>query len=306
MHIPHRTSTVTEYDDMKPKAVGLVRTDKSGLTAPQRAIDIRRHAEQLGYRYLYTVRPPDDHPDPIGYALSIAFAVHAAAIVIYDPETVDNTSARVCDACNLETACPPTPWAAASDGTNDPAHARPDRALTVPESHRIMQQHRACRAALCPRKASALGCLVKAGKVIPPTASPRERAAARGLPFPIANNDHHAVVGPDAQTLIDVLEALAEPRTNARPDYRDEPESIRERLCTLNTRIPVGYKVDRKPAPPYGWNLRAADGTIVSSGSPDIIESAHRCRGTSAGAPHDAPSLLQAQPRPHTSIHTRG
>jgi hypothetical protein len=258
----------TEYEDMKPKAIGLVRNDRSGLAAPQHAITVRRHAEQLGYRYLYTVRPPDDHPDPIGYALGIAFGVHAAAVAVYDLETVDNTPARVCDVCDLETVCPPTTWAAVAHGTNDSAHAHPDHALSVPESHRIMQRHRVCRAVLCPRKASALDCLVKAGKIIPPASSPRERAAARGLPFPIADNDHQVAVSPDVQTLIDVLDALV----SARPDHRDEPDSIRERLCALDTRTPSGYEVEREPAPPYCWNLRAADGTVVSSGSLEIIE----------------------------------
>ncbi|MQY20070.1 hypothetical protein NRB20_31650 [Nocardia sp. RB20] len=43
---------------MNPKAIGLVRPDKSGLTALEHAIEIRRHVERLGYHYLYTVRPP--------------------------------------------------------------------------------------------------------------------------------------------------------------------------------------------------------------------------------------------------------
>ncbi|MEV6430867.1 hypothetical protein, partial [Nocardia sp. NPDC051463] len=55
----------------KPKAIGFVRNDVSGLHAPRHANDVQRHARTLGYHYVYTVRPPAD-VDPIGYALGIA------------------------------------------------------------------------------------------------------------------------------------------------------------------------------------------------------------------------------------------
>jgi hypothetical protein len=200
---------------MKPKAVGLVRPDKSGLAAPKHAIDIRRHAEQLGYSYLCTIRPTEHHPDPIGYALGIAFGVQAAAVVIYDLETVENTPARVCDVCDLETVIPPTTWAAASSGLIDPSHSHPDHPLTVMESHRIMQQHIGCRAVVCRRKASAVDCLVRAGKLVPPVQTPRERAAARGLPFPALDYNAPLTVGPDIHTLLEVLVGLTAPAADA-------------------------------------------------------------------------------------------
>lgn len=199
-----------------PTAVGLVRTDVSGLDVSRHVIEIRRHAEQLGYRYLYTVRPPEHYPDPIGYALGIAFGVHAAALIIYDLTTTDNTPARVCDYCTLETVCPPTTWAAVLTKSVETAHANPDHPLTVAESHRIMQQHIACRAVACSWKASALGCLVRTGKLVPPVKTPRERAAARGLPFPALDYNAPRTVGPDIRTLLDVLDALTEPDANAR------------------------------------------------------------------------------------------
>ncbi|MEV5835196.1 hypothetical protein [Nocardia sp. NPDC052112] len=195
-------------EDMKPKAVGLVRPDKSGSAAPRHAIAVRRHAEHLGYRYLYTVQPPEHCPDPIGCALYIASGVPAAALISYDLATTDNTPARVCDFCTLETVCPPTTWAAALPGAINPAHAHPGRPLTVDDSYRIMQQHIACRAIACPRKASALDCLVRAGKLVPPIRTPRERAAARGLPFPALDCNAPLTVGPDIQTLLDVLDGL--------------------------------------------------------------------------------------------------
>ncbi|MEV2218575.1 hypothetical protein AB0E01_01700 [Nocardia vinacea] len=129
---------------MKPKAVGPVRPDKSGLATPKHAIDVRRHAGQLGYRYLYTVRPPQRCPDPIGYVLGIAFGIQAAAVVIYDLETVDNTPARVCDVCDLETAIPPTTWAATLPGFIDPCQSYPNHPLTVAESHPRHRAHQPC------------------------------------------------------------------------------------------------------------------------------------------------------------------
>jgi hypothetical protein len=46
--------------------------------------------------------------------------------------------------------------------------------------------------------------------------SPRERAAARGLPFPPADHDLPVAVGPDIHTLLDVLDALTDPAADAR------------------------------------------------------------------------------------------
>ena len=56
-----------DRDKSKPKCIGLVRGETSGLRGPQHAVMLRRHAQQLGYRYLYTILPPQDHPDPVGY-----------------------------------------------------------------------------------------------------------------------------------------------------------------------------------------------------------------------------------------------
>ncbi|WP_228001129.1 3,4-dihydroxy-2-butanone-4-phosphate synthase [Nocardia australiensis] len=53
-----QTAGLPPIQHRKPKAVGLVRADVSGQHALRHAVEIRRHAEQLGYQYLYTVRPP--------------------------------------------------------------------------------------------------------------------------------------------------------------------------------------------------------------------------------------------------------
>ncbi|MEV2218483.1 hypothetical protein AB0E01_01210 [Nocardia vinacea] len=88
-----------------------MRSDVSGLEAHRHASAVQRHARLLGYQYAYTVRPPQDIPDPIGYALSIAAGLDVAAIVVYDLAHVDNQPARVCEEFDLETVCPATTWA---------------------------------------------------------------------------------------------------------------------------------------------------------------------------------------------------
>ncbi|WP_433680073.1 hypothetical protein [Nocardia sp. CA-119907] len=105
------TEAVTGYDGTRPKAVGLVRGEVSGLDAPRHAVAIQRHARALGYQYIYTVRPPQDAPDPIGYALGIAAGLGAVAIGVFDLAHVDNQPARVCEDFDLETVCPATTWA---------------------------------------------------------------------------------------------------------------------------------------------------------------------------------------------------
>ncbi|MEV4129380.1 hypothetical protein [Nocardia sp. NPDC049707] len=102
---------VAEGDTRQRKAIGLVRDELSGLAAPQHAVTIQRHARTLGYQYIYTVRPPHDTPDPIGYALSIATGLDVTAIVVYDLACVDSQPARVCEDFDLETVCPATTWA---------------------------------------------------------------------------------------------------------------------------------------------------------------------------------------------------
>ncbi|MFX0574842.1 hypothetical protein [Nocardia nepalensis] len=95
----------------RPKAIGLVRGDVSGLQAPRHAIAVQRHARALGYNYVYTIRPPQDIDDPIGYALGIAAGLDVAAIVVYGLDQVDDQPARVCEDFDLETVCPATTWA---------------------------------------------------------------------------------------------------------------------------------------------------------------------------------------------------
>lgn len=97
-----------------PKSVGFVRGDVSGPHAPRHAVAVVRHARALGYQHVYTVRPPQDLPDPIGYALGIASGLDVVAIVVYDLAHVDNQPARICEDFDLETVCPATTWTRAA------------------------------------------------------------------------------------------------------------------------------------------------------------------------------------------------
>ncbi|MFX0579560.1 hypothetical protein [Nocardia nepalensis] len=105
------TEAITGSDGIRPKAVGFVRGEVSGLNAPRHAVAIQRHARALGYQCIYTVRPPQDDPDPIGYALGIAAGLDVVAIVVFDLAQVDNQPARVCEDFDLETVCTATTWA---------------------------------------------------------------------------------------------------------------------------------------------------------------------------------------------------
>ncbi|WP_281875881.1 hypothetical protein [Nocardia sputorum] len=96
----------------EPKAIGLVRGDVSGADAPRHADAVQRHARTLGYHYVYTVRPPVDVADPVGYVLAIASGLAIEAIVVFGLEQVDNQPALVCDVgFDLETVCPQSTWA---------------------------------------------------------------------------------------------------------------------------------------------------------------------------------------------------
>ncbi|WP_024803798.1 hypothetical protein [Nocardia sp. BMG51109] len=83
------------------------------LDAPVRRCALRRRAEELGYYYVYTACPPRDCPDPIGYAITMATGIRAAAIIVYDLDVVDHSPARICDRFDLETVCPGETWARA-------------------------------------------------------------------------------------------------------------------------------------------------------------------------------------------------
>lgn len=65
----------------------------------------------MGYRYVYTVRPPDDCTDPVGFVLGLAAAAGIVAIVVHDLAHVDDRPARICENFDLETVCPPSTWA---------------------------------------------------------------------------------------------------------------------------------------------------------------------------------------------------
>ncbi|MCP2295818.1 hypothetical protein APR11_002236 [Nocardia amikacinitolerans] len=108
-----------------PKAVGLIRAAVSGPRLARHANEIRWHAVRSGYWYVYTVRPPADEPNPVGYALIMARALGAEVVVVFDLAQVDDRPALVCEAgFDLETVSPPGTWTRC---------AEPDPCATSPE-----------------------------------------------------------------------------------------------------------------------------------------------------------------------------
>ncbi|WP_157110878.1 hypothetical protein [Nocardia anaemiae] len=201
-----RSATVHNPRQTPPKAIGF---DMSLMDSPHRRIAIQRHAEKRGYHYVYTVRPPEGHADPVGYAFNIAIGIHAAAIIVYDLEVVGYSPARVCERFDLETVCPEQTWSRVSPPAVDPgAHGLLEHEVDPEEAHRIFQQHIACRALECPRKESAVRRLVEAGKLEPQTMTPLERAIARGIPVePVVVG---ATVGEQARAMLDALDELVD------------------------------------------------------------------------------------------------
>lgn len=95
-----------------PVAIGFVRTEISGQHAPRHADEIQRYARESGYRYLYTVRPPADEPNPLAYVRALATELGAEVIIAFDLGQVDDRPTLICDlGYRLETVCPHTVWA---------------------------------------------------------------------------------------------------------------------------------------------------------------------------------------------------
>ncbi|MEV2226492.1 hypothetical protein AB0E01_42565 [Nocardia vinacea] len=201
-HQQGQSATVHNQPQTRPKAIGF---ETSLMDSPRRRVAIQRHAEKRGYHYVYTVRPPEGHADPVGYALNIAIGIHAAALIVYDLEVVGHSPARVCEQFDLETVCPEQTWSRVSPAMVDPeAHGLPEHAIDPDEAHRIFQQHTACRASKCPRKQSAVQRLAEAGKLQPQTMTPQERGIA------IEPTVEAEVVGEQARAMLESLDELVD------------------------------------------------------------------------------------------------
>ncbi|WP_280435981.1 hypothetical protein [Nocardia carnea] len=179
-----------------PRALGYLRTDLS-LNQTHHAEDIRILARRQGHTLIYIVRlGPDSVPDPIGHVLEIIRATATSTLIVPDLGHLENHPGRVCDTCDLITVCPEQLWMKVGTNTRDAKrepiwlpevwHSEPNTGLRIADAHRIMQAHRACNPLNCPRKAAAFALLAETGRLVPATRSPRERAAARGLPYPPA------------------------------------------------------------------------------------------------------------------------
>ncbi|MEU4313568.1 hypothetical protein [Nocardia sp. NPDC024068] len=180
----------------RPRAIGYLRTDLSPDHVHHTEA-IRLLARRQGHTLIYIVRlGTDSVPDPIGHVLDIIRATDTATLIVPDLSHLENHPGRICDSCDLITVCPEQLWMKAGPGSSGTSqvphwlpevwHSEPSTRLRINDAHRIMQAHRACNPLDCPRKAAAFTRLVGAGKIIPATCGPRERAAARGLPFPPA------------------------------------------------------------------------------------------------------------------------
>lgn len=82
-------------------------------------------------------------------------------------------------------------------------------AVDVTLAHGLWQRHRACFINRCMWKAAAYQTLVLAGRLVPQSMSPRERAAARGIEYPRASeSDALLPSGHSPETLREVLDRL--------------------------------------------------------------------------------------------------
>ncbi|WP_460698767.1 hypothetical protein [Nocardia thraciensis] len=134
-------STSNLPEDDRPTAVGFLRPELAGLDAPRQATAIRRHAETLGYRYLYTVRPPERADDPVGYLLNFVAGIQVSTVIVFELDTVDHSPAPICEACDLETVVLPEKWARSRN--SDPRLPRfPEGGLSVGEAVRIKSRPR--------------------------------------------------------------------------------------------------------------------------------------------------------------------
>lgn len=88
-------------------------------------------------------------------------------------------------------------------------------------AHELMQRHRACRIGRCLWKAAAHRTLTLAGRLTPQSMSPRERAAARGMAYPVRAVEVPPFEdGPGVETLRGVLDRLAALATFPGPVIR--------------------------------------------------------------------------------------
>ncbi|MEU1982329.1 hypothetical protein [Nocardia sp. NPDC019395] len=156
--------------------------------------------------------------DPIGHVLEIVRATGTSTVIVPDLAHVDNQPGPVCDTCDLITVCPGQLWMKTCSAAQirfestwlpENWQSEPSAQLRILEAHRIMQEHRSCNPLTCPRKAAAFTRLVDAGRLVPATRSPRERAAARGLLYPRAATTAY-LEGPSIALLRRLLASLVQ------------------------------------------------------------------------------------------------
>ncbi|MFF0499116.1 hypothetical protein ACFYU5_22125 [Nocardia aobensis] len=106
------SQAVAVQSEIRPKAVGLVRTELSRIDTAAHALDIQCYAERLGYEWTFAIRPPQGTRDPVGYTLGIAAGMEAAAIIVVDMTHVDHRTDIGTAGFDLLTMTPPRLWRA--------------------------------------------------------------------------------------------------------------------------------------------------------------------------------------------------
>ncbi|NKY53687.1 hypothetical protein [Nocardia vermiculata] len=153
----------------RPAALGLVRPSLSGRRAASYALEIQSHAQYLGYRWLYTLRPPTTTSDPVGYALALAAGLDAAAVITVSDAHIDYRPERIAAALNLITITPPRIWPV---GATEPVALQPvplhdctfePTQLDHDCAHQLWRTHRDCFPSCLARLAA--GAALSAGEV---------------------------------------------------------------------------------------------------------------------------------------------
>ncbi|MFG3619782.1 hypothetical protein [Nocardia sp. NPDC047654] len=87
-------------------------------------------------------------------------------------------------------------------------------------AHRQMRRHRECRIDRCAWKSVAFYTLVRHGRIVPQTRSPRERAHQRGIDFPTEHTGPalSADSMPEPRTFQQVLDGLSKLAEGLRTD----------------------------------------------------------------------------------------
>ncbi|MFQ6395409.1 hypothetical protein ACLMAJ_18320 [Nocardia sp. KC 131] len=109
---------------MKPKAIGFLRRDVSGIRQGRHEMEIRSRARELGYDLarMVTLGPSTDAIDRL---IAMLHRLNAAAVIAPSAEHVIDARDKLCAVCDLLTVTPQQTWPATRPLTDSPAASRP-------------------------------------------------------------------------------------------------------------------------------------------------------------------------------------